>query len=104
MSSTLDACFKSAETAANVSLQAGSFQLQYINIYFSFQKDLESRTKELELEESTISEQRERLEAQRAIEFYDELGSELASSISICSLSSVPQSSSFFSSQRKLLP
>jgi len=57
MSSTLDACFKSAEEAAN--------------------KDLETWNKELATEEAEISEQRQRLDAQRAIEFYDELGSEL---------------------------
>ncbi|KAJ6561450.1 hypothetical protein DFH09DRAFT_493904 [Mycena vulgaris] len=53
MTSTLDACFKSAETAA--------------------EKDLAARTAELSLEESDISDQRARLEAERHIEFYDEL-------------------------------
>jgi len=57
MSSTLDACFKSAEEAAN--------------------DDLETLRKEVTTEEAETSEQQQRLDAQRAIEFYDELGSEL---------------------------
>ncbi|KAF8165678.1 hypothetical protein B0H34DRAFT_690015 [Crassisporium funariophilum] len=56
MSSTLDACFKNAEAAA-------------IN-------DLETRAKELSAEESEISDQRDRLEAERAIGIYEELGTD----------------------------
>ncbi|KAJ7129183.1 hypothetical protein C8R44DRAFT_850459 [Mycena epipterygia] len=56
MTSTLDACFKSAETAA--------------------EKDLAARTKELSEEESDISDQRARLEAERNVEFYDELSTD----------------------------
>ncbi len=41
------------------------------------QSDLETRTKDLQAEEAEIADQRERHEAQRSIEFYDELGSEL---------------------------
>ncbi|KAJ7462122.1 hypothetical protein FB451DRAFT_1267869 [Mycena latifolia] len=53
MTSTLDACFKSAETVA--------------------EKDLAARTKELSEEESDLADQRARLEAERHVEFYDEL-------------------------------
>ncbi|KAF9567417.1 hypothetical protein CPC08DRAFT_703305 [Agrocybe pediades] len=56
MSSTLDACFDNAETTAK--------------------NDLEGRAKELAAEESETADKRERLEAERAIEFYDELGSD----------------------------
>ncbi|KAJ7637208.1 hypothetical protein B0H17DRAFT_1107204 [Mycena rosella] len=56
MTSTLDACFKSAETAA--------------------EKDLAARTAELALEAADLSEQRARLEAERRVEFYDELSSD----------------------------
>ncbi|KAJ7248527.1 hypothetical protein C8J57DRAFT_1189777 [Mycena rebaudengoi] len=56
MSSTLEACFQSAETAA--------------------EKDLTTRAKELAEEESDISDQRVRLEAERAVEFYDELSTD----------------------------
>ncbi|KAJ7506548.1 hypothetical protein B0H11DRAFT_2219247 [Mycena galericulata] len=56
MTSTLDACFKSAETAA--------------------EKDLAARTKEISEEESDISDQRARMEAERNVEFYEELASD----------------------------
>ncbi|PPQ92733.1 hypothetical protein CVT25_015700 [Psilocybe cyanescens] len=56
MSSTLDACFKGAEATST--------------------NDLETRAKELEAQESEISEQLNRLDAERSIEFYDELGSD----------------------------
>ncbi|KAF8204667.1 hypothetical protein BJ912DRAFT_939024 [Pholiota molesta] len=55
MTSTLDACFKDAEVAAT--------------------HDLETRAKELSEEESELAEQRDRLEAERAIDFFEELGS-----------------------------
>ncbi|KAF9478392.1 hypothetical protein BDN70DRAFT_879996 [Pholiota conissans] len=54
MTSTLDACFKGAEAAAT--------------------NDLETRTKELSEEESELAEQRDRLEAERALDFFEELG------------------------------
>ncbi|KDR84082.1 hypothetical protein GALMADRAFT_236726 [Galerina marginata CBS 339.88] len=53
MSSTLDACFKGAEAAAT--------------------NDLETRSNEVAAQESEISDQRDRLEAERSIEFFDEL-------------------------------
>ncbi|KAJ7887579.1 hypothetical protein B0H14DRAFT_2695357 [Mycena olivaceomarginata] len=53
MTSTLEACFKSSETAA--------------------EKDLAAREAELAEEESDVAEQRVRLEAERQIEFYEEL-------------------------------
>ncbi|KAG7447654.1 uncharacterized protein BT62DRAFT_930680 [Guyanagaster necrorhizus] len=56
MSSTLDACFKGAEAAAK--------------------KDLEAKAKELEAEEANISDERIRFEAERLIEFYNELASD----------------------------
>ncbi|KAJ7044850.1 hypothetical protein C8F04DRAFT_1207036 [Mycena alexandri] len=56
MTTTLEACFKTAESTA--------------------EKDLEEREKELSEEESGISEQRVRLEAERSIEFYEELASD----------------------------
>ncbi|KAF8969353.1 hypothetical protein BDZ97DRAFT_1915316 [Flammula alnicola] len=56
MSSTLDACFKGAETIA-------------IN-------DLETRARQLTEEESEIADERDRLEAERAIDFFEELGSD----------------------------
>lgn len=56
MSSTLDACFKGAEAAAT--------------------NELETHAKELEAEESEVADQRDRLEADRAIDFFDELGSD----------------------------
>jgi hypothetical protein len=43
------------------------------------QNDLETQKEELATEEAELSEQRQRLDAQRAIEFYDELWSESAS-------------------------
>ncbi|KJA29763.1 hypothetical protein HYPSUDRAFT_235076 [Hypholoma sublateritium FD-334 SS-4] len=55
MSSTLDACFQTAEATAT--------------------KDLETREKEVSQEESELSEQRDRLEAERALDFFEELGS-----------------------------
>ncbi|KAF9534573.1 hypothetical protein CPB83DRAFT_842538, partial [Crepidotus variabilis] len=57
MSTTLDACFKTAEDSAN--------------------KELETRTKELETRESAVADQKERAEAEQAIEFYDELESDV---------------------------
>jgi hypothetical protein len=56
MTSTLDACFKNAEAAAT--------------------NDLETRTKELDVEEAKIADQRERFEAERAIAILHELGSQ----------------------------
>jgi hypothetical protein len=56
MSSTLDACFKGAEAAAT--------------------NELETRARELEAEESEIADQRDRLEADRAIDFFDALDSD----------------------------
>ncbi|KAJ6515370.1 hypothetical protein C8R45DRAFT_207526 [Mycena sanguinolenta] len=56
MTSTLDACFKSAETAA--------------------EKDLAAREAEVAEEESEVSDQRVRLEAERKIEFYQELSTD----------------------------
>ncbi|KAJ7167688.1 hypothetical protein C8R46DRAFT_1350650 [Mycena filopes] len=56
MTSTLEACFKSAESTA--------------------EKDLEERAKEISGEESDISDQRARLEAERKIEFYEELATD----------------------------
>ncbi|KAJ7246601.1 hypothetical protein B0H12DRAFT_759645 [Mycena haematopus] len=56
MTSTLEACFKSAETAA--------------------EKDLAAREAELAEEESEVSDQRVRLEAERQIEFYEELSTD----------------------------
>ncbi|KAJ7579935.1 hypothetical protein C8J56DRAFT_284163 [Mycena floridula] len=53
MSSTLDACFKTAESSA--------------------QNELETKEKELEKEEVELSDQRTRLDAERAISFFDEL-------------------------------
>ena len=47
--------------------------------YLYIQNDLETQKKELAAEEAEMSEQQQRLDAQRAIELYDELGSELAS-------------------------
>lgn len=57
MSSTLDACFKGAEAAAT--------------------NELDTRANELAAEESEIADQRDRLEAERAIDFFDELGSDI---------------------------
>ncbi|KAJ7118566.1 hypothetical protein C8R43DRAFT_1091037 [Mycena crocata] len=56
MTSTLEACFKSAQTAA--------------------EKDLAARTNELSEEESDVSDQRARLEAERKVEFYEELSTD----------------------------
>ncbi|PBK67036.1 hypothetical protein ARMSODRAFT_858689, partial [Armillaria solidipes] len=56
MTSTLDACFKDAEATAK--------------------RDLETKAKELEAEEANISDERIRFEAERLIEFYDELASD----------------------------
>ncbi|KAJ7755900.1 hypothetical protein B0H16DRAFT_1662690 [Mycena metata] len=56
MTTTLEACFKTAESTAEA--------------------NLEEREKELAEEESDISEQRVRLEAERSIEFYEELGTD----------------------------
>jgi hypothetical protein len=56
MTSTLDACFKNAEATTT--------------------GDLETRTKELDAEEAKIADQRERLEAERAIATLHELGSQ----------------------------
>ncbi|KAF7352341.1 hypothetical protein MVEN_01197800 [Mycena venus] len=56
MTSTLEACFKSAETAA--------------------EKDLTAREAELAEEESDLVDQRARLEAERKIEFYEELSTD----------------------------
>ncbi|KAF8214103.1 hypothetical protein K438DRAFT_1927286 [Mycena galopus ATCC 62051] len=56
MTSTLEACFKSAETAT--------------------EKDFTTREAELAEEESDLSDQRARLEAERQIEFYEELSTD----------------------------
>ncbi|KAF8914292.1 hypothetical protein CPB84DRAFT_1758891 [Gymnopilus junonius] len=56
MTSTLDACFKDAEVAATA--------------------DLATRANQLSTEESEIADQRTRLEAERSIEFFDELASD----------------------------
>lgn len=46
---------------------------------FIVKNELETRAKELAAEESEIADQRDRLEAERAIDFYDELGSDVVS-------------------------
>jgi len=61
-------------------------QLKYVIVILSLpvtlivhlvtQNDLETHAKELSAAESEISDKRVRLEAERAIEFYDELGSD----------------------------
>jgi len=56
MTSTLDACFKDAEAAATA--------------------DLGTRAAQLSAEESEIADQRSRLEAERSVEFFDELASD----------------------------
>ncbi|KAJ6615650.1 hypothetical protein B0H10DRAFT_2040435 [Mycena sp. CBHHK59/15] len=56
MTSTLEACFKTAEKSA--------------------ENDLATRGRELSEEESDISDQRVRLEAERTVEFYEELSSD----------------------------
>ncbi|KIK64757.1 hypothetical protein GYMLUDRAFT_71163 [Collybiopsis luxurians FD-317 M1] len=56
MTSTLDACFKEAEHAA--------------------QNDLKTRSEELDKEQESISDQQVRYEAEREIQFYDELASD----------------------------
>ena len=48
-------------------------------LYLHVQKDLETLENEVAAEEAEMSDERQRLDAQRAIEFYEELGSELAS-------------------------
>lgn len=56
MTSTLEACFASSEQVAK--------------------NDLETRAKQISEEESELSDQRTRLEAERAIDFYDELATD----------------------------
>ncbi|KAF5371342.1 hypothetical protein D9758_004183 [Tetrapyrgos nigripes] len=56
MTSTLEACFKTAEETAN--------------------KELDERAKSLEAGEADVSDQQVRMEAERTIEFYDELSSD----------------------------
>lgn len=56
MTSTLDACFETAEETAK--------------------KDLATRTEELAAEETEISDQRTRFQAERKADFYDELASD----------------------------
>ncbi|KAF9000213.1 hypothetical protein BDQ17DRAFT_1495491 [Cyathus striatus] len=56
MSNTLEACFKTAEQNA--------------------ERDIETRTAELESEESEIADQRDRFETERVLDFYDELGTD----------------------------
>jgi len=46
---------------------------------FIIKNELETRAKELEAEESEIADQRDRLEADRAIDFLDELDSDAVS-------------------------
>jgi hypothetical protein len=55
-----------------------------------FQNDLETLGKEVAAEEAEMSEQQQRVDAQRAIEFYDELGSELASPFALLQRFSAP--------------
>jgi hypothetical protein len=71
MTSTLEACFKSSETAA----EARIFPLRTLSPRYLrlVQKDLAAREAELAEEESDVAEQRVRLEAERQIEFYEEL-------------------------------
>lgn len=69
MTSTLDACFKEAEATATV----GYYARQLSSVFNLYQKELETTTKELETEEADLSEQRTRFEAERLINFYDEL-------------------------------
>ncbi|KAJ7771069.1 hypothetical protein DFH07DRAFT_734932 [Mycena maculata] len=56
MTSTLDACFKTAESAA--------------------EQNIAARTKEVAEEESDLSDQRVRLDAERHVEFYQELSTD----------------------------
>ncbi|KAF9067671.1 hypothetical protein BDP27DRAFT_1225546 [Rhodocollybia butyracea] len=56
MTSTLDACFKDAQKAA--------------------ENDIKARSDVLDKEETNISDQRARFEAEQSIEFYDELSSD----------------------------
>ncbi|KAJ7228180.1 hypothetical protein GGX14DRAFT_344998 [Mycena pura] len=56
MTSTLEACFETAETNA--------------------EKDLAQRTKELDEQESDVADQRVRLDAERKVEFFDELSTD----------------------------
>jgi len=77
MSSTLDACFKGAEAAATV---RDSFTDCHASAdLFIAKNELETHAKELAAEESEIADQRDRLEAERAIDFFDELGSDVVS-------------------------
>jgi len=51
---------------------------------FIVKNELETRAKELTAEESEIADQRDRLEAERAIDFFDELGSDVVSARFSC--------------------
>lgn len=77
MTSTLEACFQTAEETAKVrelSIIIGSvFQLLLV------QKDLQKRSEEIDAEESDFAEQRERYEAEQVVNFYDELSTEAVS-------------------------
>jgi hypothetical protein len=79
MSSTLDACFKGAETAATVCDYPSPIVMHPLTCLFFVKNELETRAKELTAEESEIADQRDRLEAERAIDFFDELGSDVVS-------------------------
>ncbi|KAJ7098676.1 hypothetical protein B0H15DRAFT_772095, partial [Mycena belliarum] len=70
MSSTLDACFKSAEAAAEARPSFASPPATYLY------SDLAARETELAEEEADLSDQRVRLEAERRVEFYDELATD----------------------------
>ena len=79
MSSTLDACFKSAEAAATVRDYPSPIAVHPLTCLLFVKNELETRAKELTAEESEIADQRDRLEAERAIDFFDELGSDVVS-------------------------
>jgi hypothetical protein len=84
MTSTLEACFKTAETTAEASSfdRAFSHDFSYLGL---FQKDLAARESELAEEESDLAEQRARLEAERNLEFYEELSTDKVFDSSTCS-------------------
>jgi hypothetical protein len=82
MTSTLEACFKTAETTA----EASSFDRAFSQDFsYLFQKDLAARESELAEEESDLAEQRARLEAERNLEFYEELSTDKVLDSSTCS-------------------
>ena len=74
---------------------------------FIVKNELETRAKELTAEESQIADQRDRLEAERAIDFFDELGSDVVSARLFVFWLLQRQGShthSFSSSSRRMLP